>query len=291
MSAKKNKNQSEENNEQEQPFFPKLVQRFQKTLSSFINAIAEAIINSVHIPEIAIGPIIGSLITATTTIIIGFVTISNIFSEQFLYRPLQLQDNTANYKLQVDSYRQKVLTDYLNQVAHLSLEYPVWKLKENPFLLRAITQQTLSEIDAERKRYVIMFLKDASLLTSLYQELPPLLEEADLTEADLHNLQLAYANLSGANFTRAIFEKANLHKSNLSRTNLTNANLSNADLTGTSLEKSDLTNANLTNACYDVLTKFDSDFDPTKTKMKLIQPFENCPLIPKNKNKSNETST
>jgi hypothetical protein len=273
---------SAENNQQKknqlQPFFPKMVKRFQKTLFSFVNAIAESISSSVHIPEIAIGPIIGSLITATTTLIIGLVTISNIFSEQFLYRPLQLQDNTANYRLEVESYTQKVLTDYLNQMTQLTLNYPLWKLRQNPYLLRAITHKTLAEIDGERKRYVIMFLKDISFLTSPYQEFPPLFEGANLTEAKLDRLQLSHANLTGANLSKANLEETNLHRSNLNQAQLGNANLINADLRGASLEQTNLTNADLTNACYDVFTKFDPSFNPNKAKMRLVKPFSPCEI-------------
>jgi hypothetical protein len=272
MSAENN----HQKNNQVKPFFPNVVKRFQKTLFSFVNAIAESISSSVHIPEIAIGPIIGSLITATTTLIIGFITISNIFSEQFLYRPLQLQDNTANYHLEVESYTQKVLTDYLNQMTQLILNYPLWKLQQNPFLLRAITQETLAEIDGERKRYVIMFLKDISFLTSPYQQSPPLFQGADLTEAKLDHLQLSHANLTAANLSKANLEETNLHQSNLNRAQLHNANLINADLRGASLQQADLTNADLTNACYDVLTKFDPTFDPDKAKMRLVKPFSPC---------------
>lgn len=273
---------SGENNQEkkpkDKPFFPKIVQRFQNTLSSFINAIAEAITNSIYIPEIAIGPIIGSLITATTTLIIGIITISNLFSEQFLYRPLELQDNSANYQLEVEHYNQKVLTDYLNQMVQLNLDYSLIKLQKNPLLLRAITQETLAEIDGERKRYVIMFLQDISLLTSGYQKSSPLLEGADLTEAKLDHLQLSHANFRGVNLSKANLEAANLHQTNLDQALLNNAVLINADLRGASLKKTNLTNANLTNACYDNLTKFASDFDPHKAKMNLVKPFEPCPI-------------
>lgn len=276
MSEEKNK----PNNTKKKPFYPKIVQGFQKTLSTFINAIAEAITNSIYIPEIAIGPIIGSLITATTTLIIGLITISNLFSEQFLYRPLQLQDNTANYKLQVERYSQKVLTDYLNQITKLTLDYSLNKLKQNPFLLRAITQETLAEIDGERKRYLVMFLKDISLLASPYPELSALMEGADLTEAKLDHLQLSHGNLKGANLSQANLEQTDLHQSNLNQAQLNDAILVNADLRGAYLLETDLTNANLTNACYDNLTKFDSDFDPQKAKMQLVKPFESCTILP-----------
>jgi hypothetical protein len=271
---------SEENN-QPQSFLIKIVKRFQKTLSSFLNAIAETITTSVHIPEIAIGPIVGALISATTTLIIGFLTISNIFSEQFLYRPLQIQDNNANYNLELERYHQTILTEYLNYTAQLTLDYPLWKLQQNPHLLRANTQTALAEIDGERKRYIIMFLQDGHLLAFNNKNTSiPLLKNADLIEAKLDNLDLSYANFSGADLTKANLSQANLHKSIFFQAKLNNANITNADLRGVNLEKTDLTNANLTNACYDNFTKFTPQFDPNKVKMRLISTFQNCDFIP-----------
>lgn len=270
-----------ESGENNQSFIIKIVKRFQKTLSSFLNAIAETITSSVHIPEIAIGPIVGALISATTTLIIGFLTISNIFSEQFLYRPLQIQDNNANYNLELERYRQTILTEYLNYTAQLTLDNPLWKLQQNPYLLRANTQTALSEIDGERKRYIIMFLQDTQLLTfNNYHNAIPLLKNADLAEAKLDKLDLSYANFSGADLTKANFNQANLHQSILINAKLTNALLINADLRGVNLEKTDLINANLTNACYDNFSKFPAQFDPIKAKMRLINSFVNCDFIP-----------
>lgn len=270
-----------ESGKNNQSFIIKIVKRFQKTLSSFLNAIAETITSSVHIPEIAIGPIVGALISATTTLIIGFLTISNIFSEQFLYRPLQIQDNNANYNLELERYRQTILTEYLNYTAQLTLDNPLWKLQQNPYLLRANTQTALSEIDGERKRYIIMFLQDTQLLTfNNYHNAIPLLKNADLAEAKLDKLDLSYANFSGADLTKANFNQANLHQSILIDAKLTNALLINADLRGVNLEKTDLINANLTNACYDNFSKFPAQFDPIKAKMRLINSFVHCDFIP-----------
>ncbi|BAQ63333.1 pentapeptide repeat-containing protein [Geminocystis sp. NIES-3709] len=270
-----------EENKPSESFLLRLLKGFQKTLSSFINAIAETITSSVHIPEIAIGPIVGALISATTTLIIGFLTISNIFSEQFLYRPLQIQDNNANYTLELERYRQTILTDYLTQITQLTLDNPLWKLQQNPYLLRAMTQTVLDEIDGERKRYIIMFLQDTNLLTFNNQiTSPPLLQNANLTEAKLNNLDLSHANFSGADLTKANLSQANLHKANFSDTKLTNASLTNADLRGTIFTNIDLTTINLTNACYDQFTIFNSDFDRAKAKMRLISSFDNCIFIP-----------
>lgn len=268
--------------EKHQPsFLLKVVKRFQKTLSSFLNTIAEAITSSVHIPDVAIGPIVGALISATTTLIIGFLTISNIFSEQFLYRPLQIQDNNANYTLELERYRQTILTDYLSQTTQLTLDNPLWKLQQNPYLLRAMTQTVLDELDGDRKRYIIMFLQDTNLLTfSDKVNYPSLLKNANLTMAQLDNLDLSRANFSGADLTKANFNQANLHYGNFVNAKLNNASFVNADLRGVNFSHTDLTTANLTNACYDQFTLFDAQFDRIKAKVRSISSFDNCPIIP-----------
>ena len=263
---------------QESPsFLVNLIKQLRNTFSSFLNAIAETITSSVHIPDIAIGPIVGSLITAITTLVIGFVTLSNLFSEQFLYRPLQIQDSNANYTLELERYRQKILTDYLNYATQLMLDYPLSKLQDNNYLLRGITQTVLAEINGERKRYIVMFLKDSPLLNSKNYQFPSsLLEGADLKEAKLDKLDLSSINLKKSDLTKVNLSQTNLHKSNLSQVILINGDLTNADLRGVNLQQADLTNTNLTNACYDKFTLFPTQFNLDKAKMRLIRPFDIC---------------
>lgn len=258
-------------------FLVNLIKRLRNTLFHFLNAIAETITSSVHIPDLAIGPIVASLITSATTLIIGFVTLSNIFSEQFLYRPLQIQDNNAVYNLELETYHQKVLTDYLDYTTKLMLDYPLHKLQKNHNLLRSLTQSTLAQIDGQRKRFLILFLKDSLLLTKNNSYLPsPLLEGANLSEAKLENLELSSLNLKGANLSKINFSKSKLNQSNLSKTIATNGDFTNVDLRGVNLSESDLTNANFTNACYDQLTRFPDKFNPQKAKLRLIKTEEVC---------------
>ena len=257
----------------------RLFDRLQKTFASFLNAIAQSIKSSVHIPDIAIGPIVGSLITSLTTLIIGFVTLSNIFSEQFLYRPLQLQDNNANYTLELDRYQQEVLTDYLNYTSKLILDYPLKKLQQNHYLLRSLTQSTLAKIDGERKRYVVMFLKDSQLLATNIYPISSLLEGSNLQEARLQQLNLTSINLQNVDLTKSDLHQSKLNKSNLSQAILLESNLINSDLRGVNLEGANLTNTKLENACFDRFTIFPEDFEPTKAKMRMVETFETCPIV------------
>jgi uncharacterized protein YjbI with pentapeptide repeats len=271
-------------NKQSPSFLVRFFQRLRNTFFSFVNAIAESITSSVHIPDIAIGPIVGSLITSITTLIIGFVTLSNLFSEQFLYRPLQIQDSNANYNLELERYHQRILTDYLNHTTQLILDYPAQKLQQNHYLLRAITQTTLADIDGERKRYLVIFLRDNFLLEDKNYPVFSLLEGSDLKEAKLDKLNLSSVNLQGADLNKANLSQSKLNKSNLSQAILTEANLSNSDLRGVNLEMTNLKDVKLTNACYDKLTRFPQNFDPDKAQMRLIKPFDKCSFITTEKN-------
>lgn len=266
------------------PLLPRIFTKLQRALSSFLSAIALAVTGSVHIPEIAIGPIVGALITSTTTLILGALTISNIFSEQFLYRPLQIQDNNAQYNLELESYRHNILSNYLNQITQLTLNYSSWQLQQNLNLLRADTQVTLAELNGARKRYVIIFLKDTHLISFNQSQVSNnLLKNANLEEAKLENLDLSYSNFFQADLMKANLNKTNLKKSNFQGANLTEATLINANLAGAIFKETDLTKTNLTNACYDLFTKFPLDFDPEKAKMREIKPFTECEIIPVSK--------
>jgi uncharacterized protein YjbI with pentapeptide repeats len=238
-----------------------------------ISVAVNAITSYVHIPEIAIGPIVGSLITATATLMIGIFTLSNLFSEQFLYRPLLLQDSSNQVNLTAEHYRQSVLSTYLEKMTDILLDHKNSDIQSSNFLFRAMTQATLQEIDGKRKRYVIVLLLDAQLLNN---SLLSLLVGADLSNSDLHNLNLNQVNLEQANLSKANFSKANLNHVNFRQADLSNADLSYADLRGAIFKKVKLDKTNFTNACYDVLTEFETNFDPNKQNMKKISSFDSC---------------
>lgn len=264
----------------ERSLFAAFIHRLKKTLSSTIGAVAEAIISSVHIPEIAIGPIVGALITATTTLIIGLVTISNIFSEQILFRPLQLQESNANYNLALGRYHQSVLTDYLNEMGRLTLQHQE-QLHQNPSLWRAKTQQTLGEIDGDRKRYVVMFLQDAHLLSGPQgQTLPPLLEGANLQDVQLRYARLPYANFQGADLRRGDLRGGDLHRGSLRGAWLQDADLSYGDLRGVDLSQAQIAGTRFFHACYDNLTQIPAGLSPEGQKMVLVTFPATCPAIP-----------
>ncbi len=243
-----------------------------------ITSVVTTITSSVHIPDVAIGPIVSSLITATVTLILGLFTLSNIFSEQILFRPLQIQDSTAKFDLMNEQYQQTVLNSYFQQTTQFLLNSNIEKSPQYPAIFRGMTQATLTEIDPKRKKYVILFLIDSNLIKLSYQHLPfPLLENTDLSNIDLQKTDLSSVNFMGTNLTQATLQNANLKEANLQKTILKKTNFKNADLRGTNLTETQIIDADFHFACYDQETKFNLNFDPIKAGMKeLLNPLDPC---------------
>jgi len=128
---------------------------------------------------------------------------------------------------------------------------------------RARTLTLLSRLDSARKRSVLEFLYEASLI-DLGQTFISL-EQADLSGSDLNGANLIRADLSGANLSweadlidailsgakprgEADLRDADLRDANLSDANLREADLSYDKLSSANLQGANLTDANLTGA-------------------------------------------
>jgi uncharacterized protein YjbI with pentapeptide repeats len=227
--------------------------------------------------------LIGALITAFATLTIAIVNLVNGLNEQ-LERPFQIQDSLTKTQITVDQHRQSVLSDYFGMVTELLVTNQSHS-KEEFAVLRALTHATLQELDASRKRYVMLFLHDANLIqqgtaaTGLSPE--PFLARANLVGANLQAIPLHDADL----------RQTDLRGADLRAVDLTHANFQDADLSGADLRAADLRdaifqNTNLTNVCYNQRTRFDPNFDPVQVGMKevaqdaLCSPSVSSPLPP-----------
>ncbi len=115
------------------------------------------------------------------------------------------------------------------------------------------------------------------------------LAEAELRQANLNHSTLKQANLKNANLEKASLKEVDFESACLSDTNLTDAHLEGSNFTRADLKRADLRHAYLVNVCfqgadlrnaklqgatfqgssYDLMTCFDSNFDPVKAGMKL----------------------
>jgi uncharacterized protein YjbI with pentapeptide repeats len=190
-------------------------------------------------------------------------------------------------KIATDRQQELALQTYLDKMTDLLLKENLRtsenKEAQNMAKIRTVT--LLSGLDANRKKLVVLFLKESGLinlspiidldganLSEIHAVSVDLsasklsavtldrcnLSGANLDGADLRKSQLVDAqligthlngaNLFGANLHGAHLAEAELREANLNSVNLTAANLAGADLTGASLRLADLTGANLTGA-------------------------------------------
>ena len=148
---------------------------------------------------------------------------------------------------------------------------------------RARTLAILNQLDGERKRTVLLFLREARLINGdhhvrdgrmIYPRVVGL-RIADLTNARLHDIQLVSTDreetvflegtvLKGAELRHAIPEGADLRDANLRGADLGGSEETKeaADLRGAGLTRATLTDADLRGARYDAETTWPEDFSP-----------------------------
>ncbi|HEY9816284.1 MAG TPA: pentapeptide repeat-containing protein [Candidatus Obscuribacterales bacterium] len=248
-------------------------------VGAFLRAMIQ-VIRSIKIPREAIGAVVGASITAFATLSIAIVNLLNGFNEQ-LNRPFQIQDSLSKTQLTADYYRQTALSTYLSAAGMVLMQTHDHRTLEQLATLRALTHATLRELNAERKRYVVMLLQDAQVLTWRPEDnqdigRPAFLSQANLIGANLEGLDLQGTDLRGADLRAVNFRYANLN-----HTHLTGANLTGADLRSADLSNADLERVELLNACYNGRTVLDVNIDPTTAGMKKVTESDICtPEVP-----------
>ena len=192
-------------------------------------------------------------------------------------RSTLLRDQTER-EISSDNQREAALQQYIDKMSELLLDK---KLRESQpedelrKIARVRTLTVLTRLDADRKKSILLFLYESSLIKK--DKLIINLSGADLTNINLSGIDLSDADLSGADLTNTILNNANLKDTklsfaklivaelrfaklivsdlsganlsfaNLSFVTLSDANLSSTDLSNTNLRGSNLNNANLSN--------------------------------------------
>lgn len=232
--------------------------------------------------------VVGALITAFATLTIAFVNLVNGLNAQ-LDRPFQIQESLVNKQLTIEEHRQTVLMDYLSTVTELLVKDSS-ESQEKFGILRALTHAVLQELDAPRKRYVMMVLYDAGLLRVNAAPLEMSVVDSFLASANLVGVNLQGLDFQNADFRKTDLRGANFQGVNLSGSNLQNANFSGADLRAAILDGVDLKETDLTSACYNGRTQWDLNIDPVALGMQKVSLTEPCtPEIP-NPNESEPTA-
>jgi nitrogen fixation-related uncharacterized protein len=187
--------------------------------------------------------------------------------------------------------QEEALQQYNNEMRSLLIEEDLLDSQEDDavrYLARARTLGVLGILDPDRKRIVVLFLRETGLISSYQDTIVDLsganLREANLREARLVNTSLGVqgfptphverTDLSGADLSGAIMLGANLQAANLKgadlsealvgttdpnlpwhpknadleRVDLSDANLSGAELVALDLSETDLSGADLSGA-------------------------------------------
>ena len=155
----------------------------------------------------------------------------------------------AEQNLEEQRAQDTALQAYLDQMSALMLEEDLRNSEgrgEARTLARARTLTVLGRLDPKRKRSVVQFLYESSLI----DKADPIvdLSNADLSSVDLRLKDLSEADLSGADLSGANLSYAYLIDANLSEAVLSEANLSNAKLIDASLTNANLSDAYLSEA-------------------------------------------
>ena len=161
---------------------------------------------------------------------------------------LAIEDRRAAAQLQIKEQRaqEAAIQTYLNVMRDLLLDEGL-KASEPGSSVRVVadaqTLATLRRLDGVRKRVVVQFLYESSLI----QKDRPIvhLSTAPLEGIDLRRVTLRNINLAGAQLSDAELIDANLYKANLSHADLSEANLYKANLYKANLYKANLSEANL----------------------------------------------
>src|SRR5215213_1104983 len=167
-------------------------------------------------------------------------------------RQQAIEDQRANVERDVEDQRAQdtALQAYLDQMTELILEKNLRDSKEESevrTLARARTLTVLGRLGPDRKRSVLQFLYESTLV----QQSNPIV--------DLENANLSEATLRGANLSDATLAYATLVYANLNYASLNQANLRGAELSDANLNETDLRGAKLSDAtlAYDTLVYAD----------------------------------
>jgi uncharacterized protein YjbI with pentapeptide repeats len=166
------------------------------------------------------------------------------------------EEASRERQLEIASQRaqDEALQAYLEQVGQLLLEKNLRDSEvgsEVSTLARTQTLSVLNRLDGPRKRSVLQFLYESSLIMKSHVVVN--LNGADLREinlfaAALSRAWLSEADLSGSRLSAANLHAADLHSANLSEVDLSAANVSDANLNRANLTEADLSAANLIGA-------------------------------------------
>jgi uncharacterized protein YjbI with pentapeptide repeats len=212
-----------------------------------------------------------------------FVSIRQFNEQQQFSAAATLQQQRVSAAATLDQQRQATLSEYLDDMSVLVLQYNLPKSKPGAPVRAIAVARTLTavrDLDGPRKATLIRYLWESGLLegahpvlniynavltgavfdnadldgialfNQLFLNSVQFIDRTSLIDADLSESHLYEADLATANLTRADLQDSFPIAANFTGANLKDANLAHADLTGANLTKANLTGADLQDALY-----------------------------------------
>jgi uncharacterized protein YjbI with pentapeptide repeats len=163
-------------------------------------------------------------------------------SERAAERNAAVDQEKLEREIAADRQQEAALQAYLDRMAKLLLDEQLQpdKSEKARNVMRVRTLTVLRSLDAKRKGFVMLFLKESGLINRK--------AVISLMGADLMGAELSFLDLSSTDLSKADLRGANLSGARLIRSNLRAARLSQANLRGTVLDEADLFGATCTEA-------------------------------------------
>jgi hypothetical protein len=174
-------------------------------------------------------------------LIIPFVLAGGAFylnrSEKEIERKAAEEQRKLESKIAMFRHHETVLQAYLDRMADLLLKEKLLttKNKATREIARIQTFTVLLNLDPKRKKFVLLFLREAKLI----QKSRPIIELsgvnlalAELSGSNLSDINLSGAELIGASLQNVDFRDTDLRDARLIAADLRDADLSGADLSG-----------------------------------------------------------
>lgn len=177
----------------------------------------------------------------------------------------QIADNRAKLEREIATDRQQetALQSYFDRMAELLLTQNLLISDDEEVrnVARIRTLTVLQGLDENRKKYILLFLHEAGLITkgkSIINMFNANLSRVNLSGANLSQMNWMntypegagsrHIDLEGADLSNAVLSNTNLSQIKLSHANLRSADLHRALLLGADLSQADLRGANLRHA-------------------------------------------
>jgi uncharacterized protein YjbI with pentapeptide repeats len=164
-------------------------------------------------------------------------------------REIEQKRAKAQQEIATDNQQEAALQAYLNDMSELLLHENLRESKsesEVRKIARVRTLTVLTRLDGMRKRAVLQFMQESSLIKKDNAIVD--LSGANFKDAILFGAELIEADLRGANLLEASLMRANLMNANLMKSKLRGASLVEANLEGADIRVADIILANLTKA-------------------------------------------